>query len=163
LRNLLMSTAHDPAYTDEPMPKTRYRLCPVEKARGGIALTMIGGSPVIAPDGPQAFGNILIYNDECVWWRKELADNVHEEGGRGERAGLSRLPQTDRGLALARVIVAYADAVERVKPGGLDGVEFECYGHLIDQFCRRPPTSERTNMAGQWKTAGVSASRCSTR
>ena len=27
-----------------------------------------------------------------------------------------------------------ADAAERMKEAGLDGVEFECYGHLMDQF-----------------------------
>ena len=39
-----MSTAHEPAYTEDGMPKKRYRLYHAEKARGGIALTMIGGS-----------------------------------------------------------------------------------------------------------------------
>ena len=80
LRNRLMSTAHEPAYTDDGMPKTRYRLYHAEKARGGIALTMIGGSSVVAPDSPQAFGNILLYKDECVRWLKELADDVHDKG-----------------------------------------------------------------------------------
>ena len=28
----------------------------------------------------------------------------------------------------------YADAAERMAAAGLDGVEFECYGHLMDQF-----------------------------
>ncbi len=51
-----------------------------EKARGGIALTMIGGSSVVAPDSPQAFGNFLLYKDECVPWLKELAEDVHEKG-----------------------------------------------------------------------------------
>ena len=80
LRNRLMSTAHEPAYTDDGMPKTRYRLYHAEKARGGIALTMIGGSSVVAPDSPQAFGNILLYKDECVSWLNELADDVHDKG-----------------------------------------------------------------------------------
>ncbi len=44
LRNRLMTTAHEPAYTEDGMPKARYRLDHAEKARGGIALTMIGGS-----------------------------------------------------------------------------------------------------------------------
>ena len=29
---------------------------------------MIGGSAVVAPDSPQAFGNILLYKDEVVRW-----------------------------------------------------------------------------------------------
>jgi N-methyl-L-proline demethylase len=60
LRNRLLSTAHEPAYTEDGLPKDRYRLYHVEKARGGIAMTMIGGSSVVAPDSPQAFGNITL-------------------------------------------------------------------------------------------------------
>ena len=41
LRNRIMSTAHEPAYTEDGLPKKRYRLYHGEKARGGIALTMI--------------------------------------------------------------------------------------------------------------------------
>ena len=41
---------------------------------------MIGGSSVVAPDSPQAFGNILLYKDEAVRWLKELADDVHAHG-----------------------------------------------------------------------------------
>ena len=48
---------------------------------------------------------------------------------------------------IARVIAAYADAAERVKAGGLDGVEFECYGHLIDQFWS-PATNKRADEYG---------------
>jgi NADPH-dependent 2,4-dienoyl-CoA reductase/sulfur reductase-like enzyme len=35
---------------------------------------------------------------------------------------------------ITRIIQDYADAAERMKAAGLDGVEFECYGHLMDQF-----------------------------
>ena len=48
---------------------------------------------------------------------------------------------------IARVISAYADAAERVKAGGLDGIEFECYGHLIDQFWS-PATNKRADEYG---------------
>src|ERR1700691_4442774 len=80
LRNRLMSSAHEPAYTDDGMPKERYRLYHAEKAKGGLALTMIGGSSVVSPDSPQAFGNILLYKDEVVRWLRELADDVHRPG-----------------------------------------------------------------------------------
>src|SRR5580693_5533018 len=54
LRNRFMSTAHEPAYTEDGMPKERYRLYHAEKAKGGIALTMIGGSSVVAKSaGPK--------------------------------------------------------------------------------------------------------------
>ncbi|MDE2572031.1 MAG: hypothetical protein KGM44_05855 [bacterium] len=40
LRNRLMSTAHEPAYPEDGMPKARYRGYHVERARGGIALCL---------------------------------------------------------------------------------------------------------------------------
>ncbi len=174
LRNRLMSTAHEPAYTDDGMPKKRYRLYHAEKAKGGIALTMIGGSSVVAPDSPQAFGNILLYKDECVPWLKELADDVHEKGAAvmiqithlGRRTSWSKddwlpviapshvrepahraFPKAMEDWDFDRVIAAYADAAERAKAGGLDGVEFECYGHLIDQFWS-PATNKRADEYG---------------
>jgi 2,4-dienoyl-CoA reductase-like NADH-dependent reductase (Old Yellow Enzyme family) len=174
LRNRLMSTAHEPAYTEDGMPKARYRLYHAEKAKGGIALTMIGGSSVVAPDSPQAFGNILLYKDEVVRWLKELADDVHEAGAAvmiqathlGRRTNWSKadwLPviapsnvrePAHRAFAkimedwdVARVVEAYADSAERVKAAGLDGMELECYGHLIDQFWS-PATNKRDDEYG---------------
>ena len=44
LRNRVMSTSHEPAYSEDGMPKDRYRLYHREKARGGLALTMTAGS-----------------------------------------------------------------------------------------------------------------------
>ena len=44
LRNRIMTTSHEPAYSEDGMPKDRYRLYHVEKAKGGIALTMTAGS-----------------------------------------------------------------------------------------------------------------------
>src|SRR3954462_16045031 len=73
LRNRLMSTAHEPAYTEDGMPKSRYRLYHAEKAKGGIGLTMIGGSAVVSPDSPPAFGNILLYKDEGGRWVRGAA------------------------------------------------------------------------------------------
>jgi 2,4-dienoyl-CoA reductase-like NADH-dependent reductase (Old Yellow Enzyme family)/thioredoxin reductase len=35
---------------------------------------------------------------------------------------------------IERIVKDYADAAERMKAGGLDGIELEAYGHLIDQF-----------------------------
>ena len=76
----MLSTAHEPGYTEDGLPKERYRLYHSEKARGGIAMTMIGGSSVVDIDSPQAFGNIQLFKDESVKWLRELADDVHERG-----------------------------------------------------------------------------------
>src|SRR5690606_20233100 len=35
---------------------------------------------------------------------------------------------------IARVVKDFADAAERMKAAGMDGIELEAYGHLLDQF-----------------------------
>jgi 2,4-dienoyl-CoA reductase-like NADH-dependent reductase (Old Yellow Enzyme family) len=174
LRNRIMSTAHEPSYTEDGMPKARYRLYHREKARGGIALTMIGGSSVVAPDSPQAFGNIELFRDECVRWLAELGDNVHSHGAAvmiqithlGRRtyyfknewlpviapspvreAAHRSNPKAAEDWDLRRVVKAYADAAERVQAAGLDGLEVEMYGHLLDQFWS-PATNKRSDEWG---------------
>ena len=52
LRNRIMSPAHEPAYAEDGKPKLRYQLYQEEKAKGGIALSMFGGSTNVAPDSP---------------------------------------------------------------------------------------------------------------
>jgi 2,4-dienoyl-CoA reductase-like NADH-dependent reductase (Old Yellow Enzyme family) len=75
-----MSTSHEPNYAEDGMPKDRYRLYHVEKAKGGIALTMTAGSAVVSQDSAPAFGNLLAYKDEIVPWLKRIADECHEHG-----------------------------------------------------------------------------------
>lgn len=161
LRNRIMTTSHEPAYPEDGMPKDRYRLYHLERARAGVALTMTAGSAAVSKDSPPVFNNILAYKDEVVPWMKRLADDCHEAGaavmiqlthlGRRTRwdkgdwlptvaAGPSRepshraFPKVIEDWDIARIIEDYADATERMQAAGLDGVEFECYGHLMDQF-----------------------------
>jgi 2,4-dienoyl-CoA reductase-like NADH-dependent reductase (Old Yellow Enzyme family) len=169
-----MSTAHEPAYTEDGLPKERYRLYHAEKAKGGIALTMFGGSSVVAPDSPQVFGNITLYKDEVVKWLRELADAVHEHGAAlmiqvthlGRRTQWNRgdwlpvvapspvrepahraFPKSAEDWDIARIVGQYAVAAERCKAAGLDGIEIECYGHLADQFWS-PATNKREDEYG---------------
>ncbi len=161
LHNRVVSTSHEPAYSEQGMPKARYRLYHVEKARGGIGLTMIGGSAVVAPDSPAAFGNLCVWKDEIVPWFQELADAVHEYGTAvmcqithlGRRTGWNHddwlpviAPSPHREAAhrsfpkvieehdIERVVKAYGQAALRCREGGLDGIEIEAYGHLLDAF-----------------------------
>ena len=161
LKNRLMISAHEPAYTEDGMPKERYRAYHEERARGGVALTMTAGSAVVSRDSPPAFGNILAYRDEVVGWMRQLTDACHDHGcavmiqlthlGRRTRwdtgdwlpalgAGPSlepahrAFPKVAEDWDIARIIEDYVDAAERMKAAGLDGVEIECYGHLMDQF-----------------------------
>ena len=80
LKNRIMSTAHEPAYSEAGMPTERYRLYHVEKAKGGIALTMTAGSASVSRDSPPAFGNLLAWKDEIVPHLKRLTDDCHEHG-----------------------------------------------------------------------------------
>lgn len=161
IRNRFLSTSHEPAYTEDGLPKARYRLYHVEKAKGGIGLTMIGGSAVVAPDSPPPFGNIALYRDEALRWLRELADDVHNHGaavmiqithlGRRTRADKAHwlpvvapsairepahrsFPKAAEEWDLRRIASAYADAAELCKASGLDGIELEMFGHLLDQF-----------------------------
>jgi 2,4-dienoyl-CoA reductase-like NADH-dependent reductase (Old Yellow Enzyme family) len=174
LRNRIMSTAHEPAYSEDGLPKERYRLYHEEKAKGGIALTMTAGSAVVAPDSPEAFGNLHAYRDEIVPWLRELADACHEHGAAvmmqithlGRRTGWNKadwlpvlapspvrepahraFPKAAEDWDIERIVGQYADAAERMRAGGLDGVELEAYGHFMDGFWS-PATNHRDDEYG---------------
>lgn len=161
LRNRIIVTAHEPAYPEDGMPKARYRAYHAERARGGVAMTMTAGSGAVARDSPPAFNNLLVYKDEIVPWMRELTDAVHAEGaavmiqlthlGRRTRwdtgdwlpvvspshrreAAHRAFPKKIEDWDIARIVADYADAAERMKAGGMDGIELEAYGHLMDQF-----------------------------
>jgi 2,4-dienoyl-CoA reductase-like NADH-dependent reductase (Old Yellow Enzyme family) len=76
-RNRLMSTAHEPFYSEDGLPKDRYIAYHEEKARGGLALTMTAGSALVAEDSPAAFGNLQAYRDDIVPWLRKLTDACH--------------------------------------------------------------------------------------
>jgi len=161
LRNRLMVTSHEPAYPEDGMPKGRYRAYHVERAKGGIALTMTAGSAAVSLDSPPVFNNILAYKDEVVKWMKELTDACHEHGAAvmiqlthlGRRTRWDKadwlpvvaptnirepahraVPKVIEDWDIERITKDFADAAERMKAAGVDGVEFESFGHLLSQF-----------------------------
>ena len=161
LRNRIMITSHEPAYPEDGMPKDRYRAYHVERARAGVALTMTAGSASVARDSPPVFNNILAWKDEVVGWMRALTDECHDHGaavmiqlthlGRRtrwdkadwlpvvssshERETAHRaFPKRAEDWDIARIIEDYADAAERMQAAGLDGIELQAYGHLMDQF-----------------------------
>lgn len=174
LRNRVVSTSHEPSYTEDGMPKRRYRLYHEEKAKGGISLTMMGGSAVVAPDSPSAFGNLHVYKDEIVPWLSELAYGVHENGAAvmcqithlGRRTSNydgdwlpvvypsairepahRSFPKVAEEWDMDRIVKAYADATARCRAAGLDGIELEAYTHLLDAFWS-PLTNHRDDEYG---------------
>lgn len=161
LRNRIMTTSHEPAYPEEGMPKERYAAYHAERAKAGVALTMTAGSATVSRDSPPVFNNILAYKDEVVPWIRNLTDQVHEHGAAvmiqlthlGRRTGWNKgdwLPSVSssrhrepahRSFAklaedwdIVRILSDFADAADRMKEGGMDGIELQVYGHLMDQF-----------------------------
>src|SRR3712207_1871284 len=80
LKNRVMSTAHAPAYVEDGLPRLRYQLYHEEKAKGGLALTMFGGSSSVAADSPSSFGQIDISHERIVPVLQEFAARVHRHG-----------------------------------------------------------------------------------
>lgn len=161
LRNRVILTSHEPAYPEDGMPKGRYRAYHVERAKGGVALTMTAGSAAVSLDSPPVFNNILAWKDEVVKWTRELTDAVHEQGaavmiqlthlgrrtrwdkadwlpvvspGHQRESAHRSFPKKMEDWDVARIIQDYADAAERMQAGGMDGIELQAYGHLMDQF-----------------------------
>ncbi len=174
LKNRVMSTSHSPGYVEDGLPQQRYQLYHEEKAKGGLALTMFGGSSNIAPDSPSAFGQIDISGDRIVPHFKEFADRVHAHGAAlmcqithmGRRTNWNvehwlpvigpsavrepqhrAFPKEMEAADIRRVVSAYGDAAVRCRDGGLDGVELLATGHMIDQFWT-PAVNRRTDDYG---------------
>lgn len=161
LRNRILITSHEPAYPEDGMPKERYRAYHVERAKAGVALTMTAGSASVARDSPPVFNNILAWKDEVVGWMKAMVDECHDHGaavmiqlthlGRRTRwdkadwlpivapshereAAHRAFPKRIEDWDIARIIEDFADAAERMQAAGVDGIELEAYGHLLEQF-----------------------------
>ena len=174
LKNRIMTTSHEPAYPEDGMPKERYRAYQEERAKGGIALAMTAGSSAVSKDSPPVFNNILAYKDEVVPWIRNLTDSCHEHGCAmmiqlthlGRRTSWNKgdwlpsvsstkhrepahrsFPKLIEDWDIDRIIGDFADAAERMQAGGMDGIELQVYGHLLDQFWS-PLTNELSGPYG---------------
>ncbi len=161
LKNRMMITSHEPAYPEDGMPKAKYRAYHVERARAGIALTMTAGSATVSRDSPPVFNNILAYKDEVVPYLKDMVDACHEHGAAvmiqlthlGRRTGWNKgdwlpvvspshareaahraFPKQMEDWDIARIQRDYVAAAQRMQAAGMDGIELQAYGHLMDQF-----------------------------
>ncbi len=174
LRNRVFSSSHAPGYTVDGLASDRYRLYHEEKARGGIGLTMIGGSTNVAPDSPSVWGQLYAGDDRVIPGLTELAEGVHSHGAAvmcqithmGRRTiwddgdwlatiSPSRVrepmhrsfPKVMEDSDIRRVVRSFGDAAGRVRAAGLDGVEVIATGHLVDQFWS-PAVNRRTDRYG---------------
>ncbi|MCK6453017.1 MAG: NADH:flavin oxidoreductase [Alphaproteobacteria bacterium] len=174
LKNRVMSTSHASTLDDGGLPKERYQRYHEEKARGGLALTMFGGSSMVGHDSSWGGGQLNVATDEIIPYFQEFSRRIHDHGAAlmcqishlGRRAdatvmnwlptlGPSRVretrhrnfPREMEEADIARIVREYAAAALRCKEGGLDGIETVTGGHLIGQFFS-PRTNKRTDKYG---------------
>ncbi len=174
LKNRVMSTSHASGMDDENMPALRYQRYHEEKAKGGLALTMFGGSSNIAPDSPSIFRQLDVNTEKIIPYFQEFSERIHQHGAalmcqithlgrRGDAQAGEWLPAIAPSPVretmhrnfpremdhhdIKRVVKAFGQAALRCKEGGLDGIETLAGSHLIGQFFS-PMTNDRTDEFG---------------
>ncbi len=174
LKNRIMSTSHACGLEVDGYPQERYQLYHEEKAKGGIALTMFGGSSNVAPDSPSVFQQLYVGDDGIIPHLQQFSERIHSHGTalmcqithlgrRGDphadnwlptvapspiRETLHRsFPKEMDEHDIIRIVKAYGAAARRCKEGGLDGIETLASSHLIGQFLS-PYTNKRTDKYG---------------
>ncbi|NNE79336.1 MAG: FAD-dependent oxidoreductase [Silicimonas sp.] len=174
LRNRVMSTSHACGLEEGGFPQDAYQRYHEEKAKGGIGLTMFGGSSNVAPDSPSVFQQLNVGTDEIVPHLQRFSERIHAQGA-GLMCQITHLgrrgdPHADNWLPtvapspiretlhrsfpkemdrhdIDRIVKAYGAAARRCKEGGLDGIETLASSHLIGQFLS-PYTNTRTDDFG---------------
>ena len=176
LRNRIFSTGHAEAMAEDGKPGSRLRAYHEGKARGGCALTIIGGSSSVHPSSPASAWNMPAnHDDSIIPAYRAMAEAIHRHGclvfsqltHMGRRAqsdneswhvllAPSQIPErVHREIPhelepeqIAMLVRAFGDAVRRCREGGLDGVELSfAHNHLVDQFWS-PIFNRRTDEYG---------------
>jgi len=174
LKNRIVSTAHAPGYAEAGLPGPRYQAYHEAKARGGLALTMFGGSSIVSGDVAPIYGQIDVSTDRVIPHFRAFADRIHAHGAllmcqishMGRRTSWDggdwiapiapsairdpahhAMPRAMHEDDIARVIADYAAAARRCAEGGLDGCEVFVTSHLPGQFLS-PAANARTDRWG---------------
>ena len=176
MKNRIFSTGHAEAMAEEGKPGARLTAYHEAKARGGAALTIIGGSTSVHPTSPASAWNMIANHDDAVIpGYRRLADAVHRHDCRvmSQLTHLGRRAQSDvegwhvllapsqipekvhrevpheiEPEQIAMLVRAFGDAARRCREGGLDGVELSfAHNHLVDQFWS-PLFNRRTDEYG---------------
>lgn len=173
-RNRIVSTAHAPGYAEGGLPGERYQRYHEEKARGGIGLTMFGGSSTISAEVSPIYNQVDVSNDAVIPHLKRFADRIHRHGTKimcqvshmGRRTGWDdgdwiapisastvrdpvhhAVPRAMEIEDIERIIAAYGAAAARCAEGLLDGVEIMVPSHLPGQFLS-PEANRRQDQYG---------------
>ena len=174
LRNRIVSTSHAPGYAEGGLPLERYQRYHEEKARGGIALTMFGGSSSITAEVSPIYNQIDVSTDAVIPHLQAFARRIHAHDTRlmcqishmGRRTAADAgdwivpigpspvrdpahhaVPRAMEIEDIERVIAAYGAAAARCAEGGLDGVEVMVPSHLPGQFLS-PEANQRADAYG---------------
>jgi dimethylglycine catabolism A len=174
LKNRIMSTSHASGLSENDMPLEKYQRYHEEKAIGGLALSMFGGSSIVSRDSSKVFAQLDLTDDRIVEHFQRFADRMHRHGAalmcqlthlgrRGSpyvsdwvstiapsrvRETLHRsIPREMDKADISRVVRDFGLAAKRCEDGGLDGIETLAGGHLIGQFLS-PLTNLRTDSYG---------------
>jgi len=176
LRNRIYSSGHAEAMAEGGRPTARLRRYHEAKARGGCALTIVGGSTSVHPSSPAAaWRQIANHDDAIIPAYRELASAIHAHGclvftqltHLGRRAESDpdgahvllapsqvpervhrEVPHELEPEQIVALVRAFGDAARRCREGGLDGIEVSmAHNHLIDQFWS-PLFNQRTDEYG---------------
>ncbi|OED37400.1 N-methylproline demethylase [Chromatiales bacterium (ex Bugula neritina AB1)] len=174
LKNRIMSTSHASGTDDQGMPGERYQRYHEEKAKGGLALTMFGGSSNVAPDSPSVFDQLRVDSDAVIPYLQQFSERIHSHdtalmcqithlGRRGDATADNWLPTIAPSVVretlhrsipremdehdIKRVVRSFGAAARRCYEGGLDGLETHAGAHLIGQFFS-PDTNRRSDKYG---------------
>lgn len=174
LRNRVFSSSHACGLQLDGFPQDAYQAYHEEKARGGIGLSLFGGSSNVDIDSPNVFSQLNVGTDQIIPHLEKFSERMHAQGAalmcqithlgrRGDPYAQDWLPtiapspvretlhraiprEMDR-YDINRVVRAYADAARRCEQGGLDGIETLASAHLIGQFMS-PRTNQRRDEFG---------------
>ena len=159
LKNRILSTSHTMLYAVDGAPQEREQLYHEEKAKGGIAMTMFGGSSAVAQDSATSSGVHVLCDDSVIPHFRRFAERIHRYDcalmcqithlGRRARTrafdwlptvSASRTREVDGGFPkvmdradIDRIVTSYGAAARRCREGGLDGCEVG-QAHLPEQF-----------------------------
>ena len=160
-KNRVFSSAHAPGYAENGQPDERYQAYHEAKAKGGLGLTMFGGSSNVSRDSGSIYGQIYVGDDQIVPVFREFANRLHrhDTGIMCQITHMGRRTTWDAGdwlptkgpsarrdpahhsapyeistREIARIVGAFANAARRCREGGLDGVEILGSSHILGQF-----------------------------
>ncbi|MDE0064163.1 MAG: NADH:flavin oxidoreductase [Gammaproteobacteria bacterium] len=160
LKNRIISTSHTMLYAVDGAPQEREQLYHEEKARGGIAMTMFGGSSAVTQDSATSTGVLNLGDDSVIPHFQQFAERIHAYdcalmcqithlGRRATTRAFDWLPSVSSSRTrevgggfpkvmdradIDRIAAAYGEAARRCREGGLDGCEVVGQAHLPEQF-----------------------------